>query len=177
VFNNIVKPSNPQYHSEEYRKYLMELESRIDNALYDPRLVSIVFINNKKTRRGNILDLFRLAVLIYFDRVSNHFSGRSLKIDGWINSAFGIISELQVCKQQFPLLVLGCEARTDEQRIIIMDAIYATAKATYSRSIHILLALLQSIWNQDDLQTECEIDYGVKLKVIVNSCETVLSFA
>ena len=125
----------------------------------------------------NLVALFRLAALVYLERTAHNFSGQSPKLDAWTGSAFDLIASLRACKHGFPLFVFGCEARTDARRIVILDAINETAKRTRSLNMQSLLRILQTIWNQDDLEVGHELDYNDKLDTILSLCETVPSFA
>ena len=174
-----MSPSHPRYHRESYRQYLASLESRLENLLGDPKLRHIVDrIAQDGTRAGNLLDLFRLAALVYLERTSKNFSGQSAKIEAWTDAAFEIIAHLRVCKHKFPLFVFGCEANSDARRILILDAISETEKKQkHALNMQSLHQLVQSVWNQDDLQADRRIDYNEKLNTVFSAFETVPSFA
>ena len=174
-----MSPSHPRYHRESYRQYLASLESRLETLLGDPKLRHIVDrIAQDGTRAGNLLDLFRLAALVYLERTSKNFSGQSAKIEAWTDAAFEIIAHLRVCKHKFPLFVFGCEANSDARRILILDAISETEKKQkHALNMQSLHQLVQSVWNQDDLQADRRIDYNEKLNTVFSAFETVPSFA
>ncbi|PNH49180.1 hypothetical protein VD0003_g7958 [Verticillium dahliae] len=74
--------------------------------------------------------------------------------------------QLSFCKQQFPIHVIGCEARTDEQRAAVLDVISRTEKMSSSRSLNYCKRILQAVWAQDDLVNGCNIGYREKLSSI-----------
>lgn len=77
----------------------------------------------------------------------------------------------------FPLLIVGCEARTDDQRMSILDIIERTMKTSSLRSLRGLWNIFQRIWVQDDLAVDHEIDYLTKLDAIITSHYVMPTFA
>jgi len=124
----------------------------------------------------NILELYKLATLIYLERQSTNFSGESAEIKSWSDKAFPLLAQLSGFDQPFPLFILGCEARTDEQRDIVLELISKTELVALSRNLQYVTHLIQSIWVQDDL-ADGTLDYRDKLDNIFSSMEIVPSFA
>jgi len=65
-------------------------------------------------------------------------------------------------QRQFPLLILGCEARTDEDRMVVLDLISGTEQSKSVCTLGNVKSLIQSLWAQDDL-TEQELGYVDKV--------------
>lgn len=114
--------------------------------------------------------------MIYLERQSTNFSGQSEEIDSWSNKAFTLLTELSEFSQPFPLFILGCEARTDEQRTIILELISRTELVARSRNLQYVAHIIRSVWVQDDL-ADMTLDYRGKLDSIFSSMEIVPSFA
>ncbi|KAG7145941.1 hypothetical protein HYQ46_005263 [Verticillium longisporum] len=93
-----------------------------------------------------------------------------------IDKAFAILPRLSFCRQQFPIHVIGCEARTDEQRAAVLDVISRTEKMSSSRSLNYCKRILQAVWAQDDLVNGCNIGYREKLSSVISHCLIVPSF-
>lgn len=167
IFENILTPSHPRYHTEDYQEYLSSLESRLQQLCH----------RHQKGHESKIdRILFPQAALIYFERMSKSCSGHSSKIDGWAESAFGILSETRAVRHPFLLFLLGLEARTDDRRIIILQTIQQSSKTMNSKNIELLLGLLQSAWNQDDLTTNRDVPYDRKLDVIFSTYKSAPAF-
>ncbi|KAI5462779.1 fungal-specific transcription factor domain-containing protein [Mariannaea sp. PMI_226] len=178
VFKSLVASSNPRYHSETYRKHLKTLEVTLDDIVTKSSLLLKLSQDRLPIPEvNNLLSLFRLAALVYLERVSNNISELSTKVNAWINSAFNIIENIRACKHLFPLLIFGCEARTDAHRVVILDAIDETSRKTHSLNLQLLRGLLQSVWIQDDLQNTSEMNYNERLSAILSSSKTIPSFA
>ncbi len=64
---------------------------------------------------------------------------------------------MRTCELQFPLLILGYEARTDEQRMMILDLVQRTEENGYGRSMVCLRRGLEALWIQEDLVSDQEL--------------------
>jgi hypothetical protein len=93
-----------------------------------------------------------------------------------IQRAFTIFETLKSCPRQLPLFILGCEARTDEERCTVLELIERTENSASSRSTFIVKALAKAVWVQDDLAGERELDYREKMDAIVSVCSLLPTF-
>lgn len=122
------------------------------------------------------MDLLKLAALIYLKRASRNFSGTSPQIDAMVEKAHVLLDDLGTFNLAFPLLIIGCEARTDEQRMRILEHIERAMRTSTLRSLHGLQNILQQIWVQDDLAVDYELDYLKKLDAIISSYQIMPSY-
>ena len=121
---------------DDHREYLKILDWRI-----------------RSTPKADAMDeAFELATLVYLNRISAPLlDDQPLRTQQRIDKAFAVLSQLGSCERQFPVFVLGCEARTDTQRAIVLDLISKTEGNVASRSFRHVKLLLEAIWAQDDL--------------------------
>ncbi|KAL3471255.1 fungal-specific transcription factor domain-containing protein [Aspergillus californicus] len=131
-----------------------------------------LFITDSK---NPILEIFHLAILIYLNRATNHAIEPASKTHLRIERAFSLLPTMAACERQFPLFVLACEARTDQERCTILDLLARTGKAVSSRSVALLTRLIEAVWVQDDLATGW-LDYGEKLRAIIGRCPNLPTF-
>jgi hypothetical protein len=122
------------------------------------------------------IELFKLAALIYLKRASRNFSGASPQIDAMVERAYVLLDGLEAFNPAFPLLIIGCEARTDERRMRIIEHIERAMKTSSLRSLHGLRNILQQIWVQDDLAVDYELDYLNRLDAVITSYQIMPSF-
>jgi hypothetical protein len=113
-----------------------------------------------------MLELYQLAALIYLERVSRGFSGQSTELNRYAERAFTILSGMGTCELPFPLFIFGCEAQSDDRRTVLLDMLQQSAPV---RSLEGVAQMLQAIWAQDDLETEHELDYLMKLDIVLSS--------
>lgn len=123
-----------------------------------------------------VIKLYQLAMLLYLDRSSEGLIDQPIRTQQQIDQAFAIFPRLRSCKQQFPIFVVGYEARTDEQRAIVLDIISRTEKMNLSRSFTHCKSLLQAVWAQDDLAQWNGISHRGKLIALMSHCATIPPF-
>ena len=123
-----------------------------------------------------IMQLYQLAMLLYLNRSTEGLIDQPIRTQQHIDKAFVLFPQLSSCKQQFPIFVIGCEARTDEQRAVVLDVISRTEKLSSSRSFNYCKRILQAVWAQDDLAYGNNISYRDKLTSVMSHCKIVPTF-
>lgn len=172
----IREPTDPLYHSNEYKDSLRCLENRITNIV--PSALDGISDTVPGVNRAWVatIELFKIAALIYLKRASRNFSGTSLQIETTVERAYVLLNDLETCDMVFPLLIIGCEARTDKQRMTILEHIQRAMKTSSLRSLHGLRNILQQIWVQDDLAVDYKLDYLQTLDAVITSYQIMPSF-
>ena len=174
MFEMIRRPTDVQYHNDEYENTLRCLERRITNIV--PSAAEADISDTTSTAWAATIELFKLAALIYLKRASRNFSGVSPQIDAMVERAYVLLDSLEAFNPAFPLLIIGCEARTDEQRIQILEHIEKGMQTSSLRGLHGLRDILQHIWVQDDLAVDYELDYLNRLDAVITSYRIMPSF-
>lgn len=196
VCDTILNPWDPKYHSFEYQEYLDGLESRLVSLTFTtpptppPTTTSTSTCSTSPSPTSIAstaaaaavedftpnLKLFRLSGLVYLARASRNFSGQSPKLDAWTDEAFAIFEDLESCRHEFPIFVIGCEARSDERRRVVLDLISRTQRDPLVRNVREVRILLQSAWVQDDLHGEGQLEYIRKVNVVMSAFGAVPIF-
>lgn len=159
--------------TEDYKNFLQILDWRIRSL---PLSTPGTTVSSPEERDSLLLlELYRLALLIYLNRASNNLINQSFRTEKHIAQAFSILPKLKSCDRQFPVFILGCEARNDEYRAVILDLIARAEKEESSRSFNHVKLLLQAVWAQDDL-AEGEVDYWEKISHVISCCRITPSF-
>lgn len=129
------------------------------------------------SRLAALTELFRAAVLVYAARICATKFGEARDLGPLLDRAFAQIEQMQTCERPFPIFILGCEANTDERRIIILNLLRRT-ESTHVRSLDCIRRGLDSVWIQDDLHADQDmmLDYMNKLNVVVSSSSTLPTF-
>jgi hypothetical protein len=173
VSDTAMYPTDPRYVKAEYQEYLDDLRSRLENV--SSRTDAYSSSQDALQHTESLLELTRLAGLIYLERVSRNLSGQSPKITSWTRQGLEIIAKLDSCLCPFALLILGCEADKDEDRIVILDLYARMEKKPHFRSFLEVKALIQTAWNQQDLADDQELEYIHKLNLVLSSRDVVPS--
>ncbi|KAH7138209.1 fungal-specific transcription factor domain-containing protein [Dendryphion nanum] len=174
-FTSVANSSDSRYHSEEYREKMKALKEAVMN-IPTTKIVHQDDSTEATVATDTLLEIYRLATLIYLERQSNNFSGLSEEIATWIEQALPLLAQLNGYDQPFPLFVIGCEARTDEQRDVILELISRTEAISRSRNLQYVTHVIQAIWVQDDL-ADGTLDYSNKLDSIFGAVNILPSFA
>jgi len=171
VFNMALEPPNGQSQVVDDNNLLTILEWKIRSIpVRDDPLPSEMIAEESRA-----LELFQLALLVYLKRVSGSSLRQSEKMQSMLNRAFTIFSQIKTCQRYFPLVIIGCEATTEHDRIVVLDLISRTEKYSYTRSLQHMKAIIQSLWAQDDLSGGV-LGYKDKIKAVLSSSETLPSF-
>lgn len=124
---------------------------------------------------SSAMEVYRLAMLVYLNRASDNILNQSTRTQQHIDEAFAILSRLGSCDRQFPVLILGCEAQSDEQRAVVLEVIARTERGDSSRSLKLVRVLVQAIWAQDELG-KGNMRYWDKLSWIISCCKILPTF-
>ncbi|KAI1266383.1 hypothetical protein F5Y18DRAFT_28123 [Xylariaceae sp. FL1019] len=130
------------------------------------------------SKHSVLTELFRLAVLIWITRISESLFAGYRNIELLLDTAFIQIKHVDTCERLLPLFIIGCEAKTDERRLLILDLICRTKERTHVRNTRCLETALSLAWNQDDLHADEDVhlDYMQKLNVIMSSSSKLPTF-
>ncbi|KAG5807531.1 hypothetical protein H9Q74_010704 [Fusarium xylarioides] len=169
AFNAVTVPSDPRYETKAHRSHLEILDWKLRNL-------------EKKASSNNVpadithpafdlvVELYRLSTLIYLRRASAGILPLDQKFTTWVGQAFELLELLPACQWPFPLLIFGCEAESDRQRMIILDVMERTTKNLQYRNIATVKSVIETVWVQKDLYTE-DMNYVRKLGVILSSTQ------
>jgi predicted CoA-binding protein len=96
-----------------------------------------------------------------------------------LDRAYSLLDQIYTCERQFPLLILACEALTDERRMDILDLVARTQKYTHVRSMDFFQRGLKCLWVQKDLHAdqELKLDHTQLLRVVFSCSNTLPNLA
>lgn len=169
--------SNTAFDSlDDYKGFLSVLDWRIRNTR-----VSVEYEPEEKmvSTAGTItlpMELYKLALLIYLERTCGNVLSPVIKSNQHVEEAFAMLPRLSSCERHFPVFFVGCEARTDEQRVMVLDLISRTEVKSSSRSYKYVVNVLQAIWAQDDLAGGGNMGYGEMLSSVITRCLVTPTF-
>lgn len=172
MVESIQDPSASSYHSAGYADSLNLLENKLE-TLQSPEFTGAGAVDTP----ADLVELYRLAALIYLERASTRSSGPSVKVQRWLQKAYVILEKQEIHHIPFPLLVLGIESRNDERRKLFLKLVRQAAVRSGSVAMENVHRMLQSVWLQDDLETERVLDYRLKLRAVFSSSEILPSLA
>ncbi|KAF7544501.1 hypothetical protein G7046_g9775 [Stylonectria norvegica] len=177
VCDMVVEPSHPTFYSKSYRDEVNSLKGK---------LIDMEFSYSESTNSSPptpraaamkiISELHRLAILTYLERALGDVNPKSPNINELTKKALVLLAEIGHCRWLFPLLIFGSEARSDDDRALILNVMTRTEKETRGRSLDSIRTIIESIWVQDDL-ADGELVYMDKLRAILSSAAEVPALA
>ncbi|KAI1735006.1 fungal-specific transcription factor domain-containing protein [Xylaria scruposa] len=163
----------PVEEQEDYLKYLRILEFKIRKSL----LSNVA--HDDDTNAQLVTELFTLALLVYLGRATSDLLPELVdKTEQHIEKAFSIFPIIERCDRQFPLFVLGCEAQSEEQRVVYLELVSRTQSRSQAAPLVQVEALVKASWAQSDLadHSGLKFDYIEKLNALISSCKVMPTF-
>ncbi|KAK8017084.1 hypothetical protein PG993_015273 [Apiospora rasikravindrae] len=155
--------------SEDHRNYLAILDWKIRNL---PVTVDCDLGADSESK----LELYRLAMLIYLNRASENALNQATKTQQRVDQGVSILSRLRFCDQQFPVFIMGCEARSDGEREAVLGLIQRTEEHGTCREFNHVRLLLGSLWAQNDLAFGRDLKYWDQLSDAMSRCVVLPTF-
>lgn len=177
LFSNIVDPDDPKFCSAEHTDSLDVIERSltyctqiVEDRSGEPKCPQTEIATK-------VAELYRLAGLVYLYRAARGLPTNAAKVRSVVGSAFGILPTLSILQRAFPLVILGCEAKTDDERLIILDLLERNRTHRELEPCCRIRSFIEASWAQDDLHTEKEVNYVRKMDAIISLSKNVPSFA
>ncbi|RYC57804.1 hypothetical protein CHU98_g8398 [Xylaria longipes] len=174
TYNAVSAKRSGQRSTEEqadYFNYLRILEFNIRQTL----LSNVAHDGDTNTQL--ITELFTLALLVYLSRATSDLLPEIAdKTEQHIEKAFSIFQTLEYCDRQFPLFMLGCEARNEEDRVVFLDLVSRTQGRSQAAPLVQVETLVKASWAQSDLADHAglKFDYIEKLNALISSSQVLL---
>lgn len=98
-------------------------------------------------------DFYHAAALLYLRAICPNVDATNPTAD-LLSKAFGILAGLEICTSPWPLFVVACESRADEQRIIVLRTLDRMDEDRKIGNVYVLRGLIENYWKQRDLQAD-----------------------
>jgi hypothetical protein len=122
------------------------------------------------------VELFQIALSVYLRRgTEDLLDKQSKQLLKGIDRAFALMSQLPSCERQFPLLILGIEAQSDEQRITFIDLLSRSKTIPSPNPLDKVRGVVEAIWAQHDL-ADNQLDYMKLLRGAISPAATLPAF-
>lgn len=102
-------------------------------------------------------EFYRIAALIYLERTCRRRPRDAPEVEHLVEAGLTILQRLKVCAVMWPLFIVACEAKTDEQRTIVLATFEASTAFRKAGNISSVRGLTEAVWKQDDLFTYSKI--------------------
>ncbi|KAI5456939.1 fungal-specific transcription factor domain-containing protein [Mariannaea sp. PMI_226] len=150
LIDAVLEDSDPDYQSMDHMKRLRSFELRLQSL--EQRHTGALGDNIvKMTHQILIADLFSLATLTYLYRLAAGEPADCEKVARTLGKAFSVLRQLEYCERPWPLFVLALEARTDEQRAIILRVLQGSLERKPLGTMALVNRMIHDAWVQQDL--------------------------
>ncbi|KAI5468117.1 fungal-specific transcription factor domain-containing protein [Mariannaea sp. PMI_226] len=159
---------DPMYLSEEHQDAIDSLQRRIEHI--DQRLCSgmsnEVWHGPGSTKHYTLVAcIFKMAVIIYLDRVVRGSPRSSPVSRDAAQEAFKALQDLAVCERPFPMFILSLQADEESDRLLMLRALQRAKKRRALSNLDITEQMMQRVWSQQDLHN----DEGGDALAIINA--------
>jgi hypothetical protein len=167
----VLPQSHPNFLSGEHKQQLNSLELRLISIRRHSDFTTTTPREQNPT--DLVAELYRLAGLVYLHRGGRRSRVGFQPTERVLRNAFSIIKQLDYCESIWPIFIIGCEARSDEQRLLIHETFSKALKRRDTDNIRSIRKMVEASWIQDDLCEDEETDYQLKINALM-SANTVL---
>ncbi len=144
----VLDRDDPLYLTPTHTKTLQSLEIRIRNL--EQRHTGV---SDSDPYMARIAELYRLAALIYLNRIAKGQPRECKCVEDLLAQAFAILEHVDFCLRPWPLFIIALEADTEDHRKRVLDVVDASLKRRPLGSMAILNRMIREAWAQADLQS------------------------
>ena len=165
----VLPRSHPEFLSGEHKKQLDDLELRLISIQQHGRFTATINLEDNQAVR--VAELYRLAGLVYLHRAGRRSRLGFPPTETALRRAYSIIEQLESCECVWPLFIVGCEARSDEHRLLILQKLSNVLQIRNTSNTRSIKAMIEASWKQADLCEEesQEPDYVLKINALISA--------
>jgi hypothetical protein len=161
--------------SGNYKDILKDLQVRLNTLKQELRVYDAVSKQGME-RLKSTAELYRIACLIYLERVGRGLTHWNKRVEKLVEEGFSLLKSLGTCERPFPLFVVSCEARTDDQRQIVLETISKTQTTRNVGNLTWMKTMVEAAWVHEDLHGQEELPALVKYNFVISACQTLPAF-
>jgi len=153
---------DPEFMSSDHLRTLDMLERHLTNLSQIIRLISeggsIADEWTKTLHARNLAELYRLACMLYLERICRKNAKENEKVQRLISEAMDVMRVVCTCERPWPLFIIAMEARSEEERKLVMDVLGESLKRRPLGNLPLLRRMITAAWVQQDLYEGDEYD-------------------
>jgi len=170
----VLPRNHPDLLSEAHTRHLDSLELRLRCMQQHSQTPILNYREERRTER--VAELYRLAGQVYLHRAARRTRVGFPPTKILIQEAFKILGLLDSCEGLWPLFILGMEAKSDEQRMIILEVYSRLLHTGDKGNVRSIKKMVEASWIQDDLSDEEEVDYSSKISALMSAHRALPTF-
>ena len=178
IIEAVLDRDDPQYRSEQHRAAIRTLELRLDRM--DQRISAVSTTEgdcpNDSSSSRKVAELFRLAAYIYLERLAKGCDNNEPKVKCLLDTAFELRREMGLCDRPWPVFIIALEARTDEERVLILSVLENSLTQRPLGNLAITKRLIHAAWVQQDLHAVSGLDPLLVYSTVISENRVPPSF-
>jgi len=178
IIDVVLDRCDPRYLSPEHLKAIRALELRLDRLEQrgeeEPRIQPDGSF--KLVPTCMLPEMYRLAAYIYLERMGRGLTELTEKLSQLVDAAYATLGELEACERPLPLFIVALEARSDDQRLAILDMVEKSLRKRPLGNIQLVEQMIKSAWVQQDLCEDGEVDQFAIFNAVVSAHRLPPSF-
>lgn len=128
------------------------------------------------TQAVQVAELYRLAALIYLERVARNAPRDSPTVEVLTGQAFSLLEVMSTCERPWPLFVVALEATTEEQRRTVLAVLDASLRLRPLGNLASTRRMVEAGWVMQDLTEERPVDALEVYEVLISANKVPPSF-
>ena len=159
IIDAVLDRHDPRRRSPAHLRRLRGLESRLDSLVQLPRVAWAHAADEEEyqqqqhnaAREQQIAELYRLASRIYLARVARGAARGDAAVVALVDRALAVLRAARPCGRPWPLFVVALEARTEDERGIVRDALAASMARMPPGNLQLVRSMVHAAWVRLDL--------------------------
>jgi len=175
--DHVLAVNDADFRSQQHLEILDDFERRLLNLEQVVVFVGMTESAEDQEKAAYTAELYRIASLIYLYRVARRMPSDSPALSHLVEDAMSIFEKTGISDSTWPMFVIGCEAKLDHHRAVMIDTFQATEEKRQFANIHWVRQMVESAWKQDDLNTtEQDIDGMIRYNSVMSASKVLPSF-
>ena len=156
--------SDPRHLSPEHHSTLQSIDHRLQTLHQEYPIqptIATTFPPDNETANAatlhalHLAELYRLAARLYLARVARGDVRDNLTVVSLVSEAIDLLRSMGRCERPWPLFIIALEARTDDQRRVVLDAFTGLDKRPLW-NMSVTKKLVLAAWVKQDLGNDDE---------------------
>lgn len=168
IFDNVFDRDSEQHQSPEHDARLKVLEQRLHHLSqreqHDESKTA-----QSSTRNTQIAEFYRLAALLYLQRVARNSPRDTPHVIKLVADAYRTLKVMARCDRPWPLFVIALEASTEDERRLVLVTIETLLEHKPLRKWMMLRTMIQQAWSQKDLAKANNLDALLLYQSAINA--------
>lgn len=176
LFQNCLGQDDRDYMSNRHKDTLKRLKQLLNQLVQRESMADDINVGLHASHARQIAESYRLAALLYLERVARHSPRDAPRVVQLRSDAFTLLGRMKVCDRPWPLFVLSMEAENEDQRRTAMSMIENMVEHGSDSKFAGIQHMVRQGWVLQDLSIADELDALELYRAVIQSNQQPPSF-